>query len=148
MPVAPWVQSEAGLGDAEESHSHIKQWWRVTMAASAVRDKKIAVGLILALLFGFYAISITVEYVQAADHGYGTGFTNQYHVPASVVRQVAATDNLKIPANISASALSSLTQGDHSNSAWNETWRWVLTALACALVLVFWYVVLSRLGTL
>src|SRR5258707_431900 len=99
------------------------------MAVNAVRDKKIAIGLILALLFGFYAASIAVEYVQAADHGYGTGFTNQYHVPASVVRQVAAQDNLKIPANVSASTLSSMTQGDHSSGAWNETWRWVLSAL-------------------
>jgi hypothetical protein len=148
MPVAPGVRADARLHDAEESDAHINLWWQVTMAANAVRDKKIAIGLILALLLGFYAVSITVEYVQAANHGYGTGFTNQYHVPASVVREVGAQDNLKIPANISASALSSMTQGDHSTGVWNETWRWVLTALAAALVLAFWYVMLSRLGTL
>jgi hypothetical protein len=118
------------------------------MAANAVRDKKIAVGLILALLLAFYVGSVAVEYVQAGDHGYGTGFTNRYHVPASVVRQVSAEDNIKIPAHISAAALSNLTQGDHSNGAWNEIWRWALTALACALVLWFWYAILSRIGTL
>src|ERR1700745_1727974 len=107
------------------------------MAANAVRDKKIAVGLILALLFAFYAISITVEYVQAADHGYGTGFSNQYHVDPSVVKQVAAEDNLKTPADVTAGQLSSMTQGDHSNGVWNEFWRLGLTALLCALVLWF-----------
>ena len=118
------------------------------MAANAVTDKKIAVGLILLLLLGFYAGSIATEYIQSANNGYGSGFTNRYHVPPSVIRQVSAEDHLRIPARVTAAQLSNMTLGDHKKTAWNEIWRWVATAIAMALVLGFWYVVLSRLGTL
>ena|ERR1700722_18255736 len=118
------------------------------MASTALRDKKIAVGLILIMLFGFYVTSITVEYVQAADHGYGSGFSHQYHVSPSVVKVVAAEDHLSIPAHISAAALSNLTLGNHGHGLWHDTWRWLLTLIAFGLLLWFWYAVCSRIGSI
>jgi hypothetical protein len=116
------------------------------MAQATLRDKRIGVALILALLLVFYVAAIATEYVQGIDHGYGTGFSNQKHVPPEVVRQVALQDHKAIPANIGAGALSTLTLGNHGHGLWHDTWRWVLTILVFGVLLWFWYAVISRIG--
>jgi hypothetical protein len=117
-------------------------------ATPTLRDKRIAVGLLLALLLIFYVASIATEYVQGANHGYGTGFSNQAHVPPQVVQQVAIQDHKSIPTNISAAALSNLTLGNHGHGLWHDTWRWALTIVALGVLLVFWYAVISRIGAI
>jgi hypothetical protein len=119
------------------------------MASTALRDKKRAVGLVLVMLLLFYVGSIGIEYLQAARHGYGTGFTNQYHVAPSVVRQVQAEDpHLKIPPHVTARELSKLTLGNHGHGLWHDLWRWLATITALVFLLAFWYFVISRLGTI
>src|ERR1700757_2876822 len=116
------------------------------MAVKAMREKKQAVGLIIVMLFCFYIGSIGVEYIQSAKHGYGSGFSHQYHVPQSVVRQVAVQDHLRIPATVTAKQLSDMTLGNHQKGWFNEVWRWVLTVAALIGVMWFWYFVCSRIG--
>jgi hypothetical protein len=116
------------------------------MAAATLRDRRIAVGLVLGLLLVFYVASIATEYIQAADHGYGTGFSNREHPSPAVVKQLSAEDHIAIPPHVSAAALSNLTLGNHGGGFWHDTWRWILTVIAFVVILAFWHNVISRIG--
>jgi hypothetical protein len=119
-----------------------------TTMSKAMRDKRFAVGLILVMLALFYAVSIGVEYVQSSDHGYGSGFSNQYHVPQSVIKQVSVEDHISIPANVTAKQLSNMTLGNHGGGVWHDVWRWVLTVGVLLFLLWFWWTVCSKVGLL
>jgi len=117
-------------------------------AAASLRDKRIAVAMLLGFLFVFYAASLGTEYVQSINHGYGSGFTNQQFVSRDVIERFETKLHRPIPDTITAEELAHLTNKTPDLSLWGETWRWLASIGLMLSLLAFWWVVISRIGSI
>jgi hypothetical protein len=46
--------------------------------------EKLAIALLIAFLFGWVGVSLTVQIFQIHDQGYGSGITNRGHLPVQI----------------------------------------------------------------
>jgi hypothetical protein len=54
----------------------------------------VAVALLLLFLCGWIATMLTIQFVQVAQNGYGSGVGDGNHVPTSIVSQIGVGSNL------------------------------------------------------
>jgi hypothetical protein len=107
-----------------------------------VRSQKVAVYMILITLVLFFSGAILVQELQAVRHGYGSGFSHDSHVPPQILRQA------HLPPGTSAEELAERTMVKNGSGFLHDTWRIALTFVLLALIILWWYTVISRLAPL
>jgi hypothetical protein len=107
-----------------------------------VRDQKIALGLLMTLCFGSFAVFIVIDFMLAAEHGYGSGFTDRKHVPDQVAIEWGAQPG------ISAEDLADQTKETGGTGIWHDTWRYAVTLIGMTAIVAFWYQLQSKFRTI
>lgn len=109
---------------------------------TALRTKHAAATVLLVTLFiALFAIPIIVMEAQAIRQGYGTGFSNQSYVPPSVALAAGLKPGATPEQVVKATA------HIYPDRFWPDTWRLTATILIIVGLIVFWYYIMSQLGT-
>ena len=104
------------------------------------RGRKLGAILLLTFAVGWFVTMVTLQFVQAGRHGYGSGFGDGGRVPPAVVQQVGGRSD---PEFVTAAT----NRPGSSGGIFGDTWRISLSVAVLLGTIFFWYVVMSRVGT-
>jgi hypothetical protein len=110
--------------------------------AQRIRSQRIAVAAMLAFLIGYFAIVIGVQFAQSVRYGYGSGFSNQGHVPAQVLRRA------HLPAGTPAAVVAQRTDRVGGGGVWHDGWRLLTWVVAVVAITGFWMLIVKGVGTI
>jgi heme A synthase len=106
--------------------------------------------MMLILLVGWGVTIVTIEFVQAGVHGYGTGFSNDGYLPKSLLQLPQVRDNPRAIRAIKTEnqqAFINATNVQQGGGIFHDTWRILATLAVELLVILTWYIIASRSGT-
>jgi hypothetical protein len=115
---------------------------RPVSASERVRHQKVAVALMLTFLVGYFAIVIGVQFGQGVRHGYGTGFSNNGHVPTQVLRRA------HLPAGTPAKIVAERTDKVSGGGLFHDGWRLALWAVFVVGITSFWMFIVRGVPTI
>ncbi|MGH9036937.1 MAG: hypothetical protein ACRD0O_14335 [Acidimicrobiia bacterium] len=102
--------------------------------------RRLGTRLMLAFTVGWFLTMITLQFVQASQHGYGSGFGDGGRVPPEVVEQVGVGDDVE-------ALVQTTSRPGSGGGAFGDVWRIVFSVAVLLGIIFFWYVVMSRVGS-
>ncbi|MGE4427423.1 MAG: hypothetical protein AB7G37_13305 [Solirubrobacteraceae bacterium] len=117
---------------------------------AAFRGPRLGVTLMLTLLIGWAMVTITTQFIQAANHGYGSGFGDGGHLSQKLAERPGVARNpeaLRAIDNQDREAFQRATNVDNGGGLWHDTWRLVLTLGLIVGFMFGAYLLMSRSGS-
>jgi hypothetical protein len=121
-------------------------------AAVALQSRRVAVALMLIGLLGWAVATPTIFWVQSAHYGYGSGFGDGRHVPTHLTdyaRGSGVPDDIvdRVRPGMDVDEIAQATNVRHDGGFWHDAWRLALTFGVLIGAVVFWYQLISRIGS-
>ena len=110
------------------------------MAHRTADRQRLGVYLVTTITVGWLVLMVSLQFVQAARHGYGSGFGDGGRIPPAIVRQAGVGVDRQAIADV-------LNEPGAEAGIWGETWRITVTVIVLLAIIGVWYLVMSRVGT-
>jgi hypothetical protein len=115
------------------------------------KGQQLGVTLMVIMLFGWITVTLGTQFLQASNHGFGSGFGDGRQLDPSLQHRQGVSDNpaavAAVKANDRDAFIDATNDFDNGGGLWHDAWRLLLTLGVCITMIFFWYFMMSRTGS-